>query len=89
MPIFEFECRSCGHAFEQLVLPGRPETAEKPSCPACQATNTERTLSICAISSESTRQSALQKARKRNQSVVVEKEREEFKELVEHANEHH
>jgi putative FmdB family regulatory protein len=33
MPIFEYRCRSCGHAFEELV--GRAD--EKVPCPQCRA----------------------------------------------------
>ena len=46
-------------------------------------------LSICAVSSESTRQANLQKARKSAGKVKKEKDTEEFKQMVEHAAEHH
>src|SRR5438874_2486464 len=32
MPIFEYECRHCGHRFEHLVLHSSPAA----ECPACQ-----------------------------------------------------
>lgn len=89
MPIFEFQCRSCGHQFEHLVLPWLQKAGETPECPTCHAKDVEKMLSICAISSEATRQSSLQKARKRQSSVTKEKETEEFKQMVAHANEHH
>ena len=89
MPIFEFECKVCGNQFEHLVLPWLAKPGETPECPSCHATNVERLLSICAISSENTRQSNLQKARKKMAGVTKEKETEEFKQMVEHANEHH
>ena len=60
MPIFEYECRGCGHQFELLVLKGTVV-----ACPSCQSADLERLLSGFAVSSESTRQSNLQGARKR------------------------
>ena len=89
MPIFEFECRSCGNHFEELVLPWLEKTAEKPECPSCHAKDVEKVLSICAVSSQSTRQASLQKARKSLGKVQKEKETEEFKQMLEHAAEHH
>ena len=91
MPIYEFECQSCGHQFEELVLPWleKENPARKPECPSCHDQHVERTLSICAVSSEGTRQASLQKARKKLSSVQKEKDTEEFKEMIEHANEHH
>ena len=89
MPIYEFECRACGNHFEELVLPWLVNEAQKPECPSCHAKDVERTLSICAISSEGTRQASLQKARKKMSAVTKEKGTEEFKQMIEHANEHH
>lgn len=89
MPIYEFECRGCGNQFEHLLLPWLAKDGETPECPSCHGTKVERMLSICAISSEATRQSALDKARKKNRKVAQEKETEEFKMMVNHANEHH
>lgn len=47
MPIFEYECRVCGHAFEELVF-GAEDEAEL-RCPACGADKPERRLSACAV----------------------------------------
>ena len=33
MPIYEYECRGCGHQFEFLLLPTNPEA---PACPSCK-----------------------------------------------------
>jgi putative FmdB family regulatory protein len=45
VPIYEFECRSCGHRFEELVGShvGR-ETADV-CCPECASTEVERLIS--------------------------------------------
>ncbi len=46
MPIFEYNCTKCGHKFEELVFGD-----EKPVCPACQASETEKVISMpCRVS---------------------------------------
>ena len=59
MPIFEYECRGCGSQFELLVL---AHTAA--ACPSCESQDLDQLLSGFAVSSESTRQSNLQAARR-------------------------
>ena len=46
MPIYEFECRSCGKVFETLVL----SKSEEVMCPSCGGKNLDKLISICAIS---------------------------------------
>lgn len=46
MPIFEYDCRSCGHAFEALVTARRT-----PQCPSCQGTELTKRLSVFAVGS--------------------------------------
>lgn len=41
MPIYEFECESCGERFEELVAAG----AESVPCPACGGEVTRRLMS--------------------------------------------
>ncbi len=41
MPIYEYECSSCGHRFEKLVRVG----AEAPECPECQANDVRKLVS--------------------------------------------
>jgi putative FmdB family regulatory protein len=43
MPIFEYTCRDCSKAFEELVL-GQEETI---ICPHCGSTKTEKLMSCC------------------------------------------
>ena len=59
MPIYEYECRECGHRFEQLV-----RASGAPACPACQGHDLERLLSLFAVSSEGTRSANLNSARR-------------------------
>jgi putative FmdB family regulatory protein len=43
MPIFDFNCKSCGHPFETLVRAG-----SKPVCPQCGSATLEKCLSRIA-----------------------------------------
>jgi putative FmdB family regulatory protein len=44
MPIFEYQCQSCGHRFEHLT---RAEAS--PACPKCQGAHLEKLLSTFAV----------------------------------------
>ena len=68
MPIYEYRCLACGHQFEALV-----RATDTPVCVSCQSTELERLLSMFAVSSESTRQSSLSLARKKNKKVLRDK----------------
>ena len=70
MPIYEYECRGCGHQFEFLLLPSNPAT---PSCPSCNGQELERVISMFAVSSDGTRKLALDAGRKRAAGVRREK----------------
>ena len=48
MPIYEYACADCGHAFEALVRAG-----SQPECPQCHSQTLERQLSVFATSSGS------------------------------------
>ena len=71
MPIYEYECRGCGHQFEFLVLPTNPTA---PVCPSCKGEALERVLSMFAVSSDGTRSQALADGRKRAAGVKREKD---------------
>lgn len=40
MPLFEYECRKCGHEFEALVIGAR-----KPVCPKCKSDELDKRVS--------------------------------------------
>jgi putative FmdB family regulatory protein len=47
MPLFEYQCKKCGHTFEELV----PRAdAPAPACPKCGAENAQRQLSTFSAS---------------------------------------
>jgi putative FmdB family regulatory protein len=85
MPIYDYACRQCGQKFELLLLKGTVE-----ACPSCQSQDLERLLSSgFAVSSEATRQSHLQAARRKNaaSSNVRDKRIAEAEEFKEHSPE--
>jgi putative FmdB family regulatory protein len=45
MPIYEYQCLKCQQEFEELVFGSSPEI----QCPACQATEVKRLLSVTAL----------------------------------------
>ncbi len=53
MPIYEYRCRACSHPFEALVRVG-----DTPACPSCAKSDLERLVSLFAVDSDGTRQSA-------------------------------
>jgi putative FmdB family regulatory protein len=79
MPLYEYECRGCGHRFEALV-----RGADRPACPACRSEDLEQMLSLFAVSSEATRQSHLQSARRANKKVQRDKLMAEREEIEHH-----
>jgi len=44
MPLYEYQCRKCGHCFEELVSASSADE-QAPECPECRSTDTERLLS--------------------------------------------
>ena len=44
MPLYEFQCKGCGHEFEDLVL-----GSSCPVCPSCNGQRLERLLSVFAV----------------------------------------
>jgi putative FmdB family regulatory protein len=79
MPIYEYECRGCGHQFEFLLLP-----TNVPACPSCGGSDLQRAISMFAVSSDGTRQQALSDARKRAAGVKREKDHAEMEYIKNH-----
>lgn len=44
MPLYEFQCKSCGREFEDLVL-----GSTRPACPSCSGQELKRLLSVFAL----------------------------------------
>ena len=84
MPIFEYECRECGNHFEYLVLSSTPAA----ECPSCGKKDLEQMISLCAVSSETSRQANLSAAHKRAAGVRQEKQHEDHIHEHEHFEDH-
>lgn len=49
MPIYEFDCESCQHSFEELVA--NPQAVEEVLCPKCDSGNITKKISLFASKS--------------------------------------
>lgn len=84
MPIYDYQCRSCGHRFDQLVKLG-----ETPACPACGASDPQRLSSFsAAVSTGRTRQRALAGARVKAGAEKKDKDMAHAEYLRKHAEDH-
>ncbi len=84
MPLYEYECRSCGHAFETLVRTGDPA----PTCAACGSSDLEKLLHNVAMSTEQTRQTNFNKARQAAKKVHRDKAVAQFEYEEKHRHHH-
>jgi putative FmdB family regulatory protein len=51
VPIYEFECKNCGHKFE--IIMRASASKENVTCPKCQAKNPDRLMSAFSAGSGS------------------------------------
>jgi putative FmdB family regulatory protein len=68
MPIYEYNCRKCGAAFETLVRKGKT-----PQCTSCGSEDLERLFSLPAVQSESTHAMAMRAAKKRDHKTATDR----------------
>lgn len=47
MPVYEYVCKRCAHAFEELVM-----GSERPACPECRSADLEKKFSVFAAGGE-------------------------------------
>lgn len=70
MPIFEYICDDCAHAFELLI-----RGDAQPACTACQSTNVTKQLSLPKVKSRVSHDKAMRAAKKRDQRMNAEQTR--------------
>ncbi|HEY7389938.1 MAG TPA: zinc ribbon domain-containing protein [Bryobacteraceae bacterium] len=80
MPIYEYECRQCGHRFEYLVRSTTPAA----ECPSCHRQDLTQLISLSSTSTQSTRQANLSAAHRRAAGARKEKQHEDHKHLHQH-----
>ena len=84
MPIYEYQCRKCGHHFEKLV-----RLNETPACPECNDPAPERLFSTsAAVSTGKSRDRAFGKARARATAVKREKDHADAEYIRKEREEH-
>ena len=83
MPIYEYQCRQCGHQFEFLVLPSSTAT---PACPQCKGQELERLLSGFAVNTAELTRARVKQARAAKAQSKDEKDKKvaEAEEVKEH-----
>lgn len=81
MPIYEYECRQCGHQFELLVL-----KTTVTACPECQSQDLEQLLSGFSVSSDALTRARVKAARSAHASSKNYRDRKvaEAEEIKEH-----
>jgi putative FmdB family regulatory protein len=80
MPIYEYQCRQCGHGFEYLKLASSPAA----ECPACRSSDLKQLISLSAMSSEGSRAANFTSARNKASGARKEKQSEDHQHLHEH-----
>ena len=86
MPLYEYQCRACGHEFEALV---RRSDSHSPSCPSCKGQDLERLLSAPAGVTSPERNLALARAEKKRWAPIHKgREHEEFQAALKEHDEH-
>ncbi len=84
MPIFDFKCVKCGHAFEELV-----RGDQVPACPKCAAVNAERQFPLSvAVSTPKSRARTAGIARRAAKAVHRDKQVADTESLRHHLKEH-
>jgi putative FmdB family regulatory protein len=84
MPLFDFQCRACGHRFEALVRPQHP-----PRCASCQSEDLEQLPSMFAVNTAERRQAAASASRRKQREVAGREAAAEFAETEKHRLEDH
>lgn len=82
--MYEYECRACGHQFEQLVRLSIESANELLACPSCQSQNLQRLVSLFAVNSAGTRQLHLTHARKLAEPEVRDKQHADMEATTHH-----
>jgi putative FmdB family regulatory protein len=83
VPIYEYECTSCGERFELLA-----RGSATPACPSCDGRDLERLLSLPSITSEGSGGRSLADAKSRRRGMQQELHASEHDATVDHHDDH-
>jgi putative FmdB family regulatory protein len=88
VPIYEYQCRACGHQFERLLRPG---AVDETGCPACGGADPERLQSGFAVTSDGLSQARIDRARQQIRTSKDTKDKQVAQAEYEHKhrNDHH
>ena len=79
MPIYEYVCRECGNRFEYLLL----SSSAAAKCPSCHKQDLTQLVSLCAMTSENTREASYNTAHKKASRARKDKQHDEHHDLHE------
>lgn len=82
MPLYDFHCAACAHAFEALVR------HDPIRCPSCGSDRVERQIGSFAVSSDAIRHANVKAARRAGEGVRREKAVADL-EAIKHHDDHH
>ena len=83
MPIYDYQCRGCGQQFELLVL-----KTTVAACPACESQDLEQLISSFMVSSEHTRKSSLDAAKRKFYAGEYKEKKVADAEEIHHLHDH-
>jgi putative FmdB family regulatory protein len=84
VPIYDFQCRHCGHAFEALVRPH-----DTPECPACRSRDLAKLLSSFAVTSPEKKQAIADRQVKKAAATERKIQAERDADAEKHRHEEH
>jgi putative FmdB family regulatory protein len=84
MPIYEYECLTCGLRFERLVRPTTKSTDTATSCPSCLGGTIKQLVSLFAVNCEGTRHKNLEHGRHLAKKDQLEKRHADIEEAQHH-----
>jgi putative FmdB family regulatory protein len=84
MPLYEYECHSCGCKFEYFVRPPAIVEQETVTCVSCSGHDVQRLVSGFAVASDNTKHRNLTRARKLGQKEANDRRHAEIESEAHH-----
>ena len=84
MPLYDYQCKKCGHEFEALIRTGDPA----PTCTECGSGDLERLLTSFAVSTDGSREANIKSARKKGEKTRKDQAIAQFEYEEKHRHHH-